>query len=274
MKSTFYIFALILFSFCSCSNAAQLQEDPIPTHQTFTVNSEKVKETRTINVWTPSEYAADTTKRFPVLYMLDGGIKEDFPHVANTLAVLIKNKSIPPTILVGIENTQRRRDLTGATNVEEDKKIAPVVGGSENFRAFLKDELFSEVANKYRVNEEKAIIGESVAGLFVVETLLLYPEMFNAYIAFDPSLWWNNHELVKTTGVHLSKFPLSEIRFWFAGSNAKDIYVHTKKLAEVLKSENTPQLTWNYSNEPKEKHNTIFRATKEKALIWTLGSTK
>jgi len=29
-------------------------------------------------------------------------------------------------------------------------------------------------------------------------------------------------------------------------------------------------LNWQYSDEPNEKHNTIFRATKEKALTWML----
>jgi len=31
------------------------------------------------------------------------------------------------------------------------------------------------------------------------------------------------------------------------------------------------KLKWKYSDEPKEKHNTIFRATKEKALKWMLN---
>ena len=73
-----------------------------------------VNEDRTINVWTPPGYN-ESIDSFPVLYMPDGGIKEDFPHIANTLAKLIKENEIPPYILVGIENTERRRDLSGPT---------------------------------------------------------------------------------------------------------------------------------------------------------------
>ena len=73
--------------------------------------------------------------------MPDGGIiDEDFPHIANTIAELMKTKKIPPIILVGIANTQRRRDLTGPTEVAKDKEIAPIVGGSEKFRAFILEE--------------------------------------------------------------------------------------------------------------------------------------
>jgi predicted alpha/beta superfamily hydrolase len=78
-------------------------------------------------------------------------------------------------ILVGIENTQRRRDLTGPTENEEDKKIAPVIGGSEKFRAFINNELFAEINKRYRTGNEKGIIGESLAGLFVIETFYTIP---------------------------------------------------------------------------------------------------
>ena len=46
-----------------------------------------------------------------------------------------------PFILVGIENTQRRRDLTGSTTNAEDRKIAPRVGGSAAFRQFICEKL-------------------------------------------------------------------------------------------------------------------------------------
>ena len=95
--------------------------------------------------------------------------------------------------------------------------------------------------------------------------------MFNYYIAFDPSLWWNNHYLVQTAKEHLATPFTNKKTFWFAGSNTKDISTYTKQLEQILKEENKANLTWNYSNEPKEKHNTIFRATKEKAIIWATG---
>jgi predicted alpha/beta superfamily hydrolase len=252
-----------------CSKASQ-PADPIPQHDTFTIDSRHVGEKRVINVWVPKGYNSSADS-LPVMYMADGGIKEDFPHIANTLAKLIKDKKIKPLILVGIENTQRRRDLTGFTEVEGDKEIAPVVGGSEKFRNFINDELFAEIGKRYRITAERSIIGESASGLFVMETFFLTPDMFDTYIAFDPSLWWNNHYLVRTAKDHLSKHSDSRKRLWFAGSNTEDISQYTRELSEILKAENPAYLTWTYSDEPKEKHNTIFRATKEKAIVWALG---
>jgi hypothetical protein len=270
MKFIYCYLLAILVCFTSCSNASQ-PVDSIPDHETFTIQSALVGEERTINIWTPPGYKTNTDS-LPVMYMADGGIKEDFPHIANTLAALIQLKKIKPLILVGIENTQRRRDLTGFTDVAKDKEIAPVVGGSDKFKAFIKDELFPEINKRYRTTQEKSIIGESASGLFVMETFFLSPDMFDNYIAFDPSLWWNNHYLVRTAKEHLSKFPATQKRIWFAGSNAKDVAPFTKELAGIFKTENRSDLQWNYSDEPKEKHTTIFRATKEKAIIWTLGN--
>ncbi len=262
---------LLFFLLISCVNYAQ-ETDPIPAHDAFTIDSKHVGETRTINVWTPLNYKT-STDALPVMYMADGGIvDEDFPHIANTLAALIASKSIPPMILVGIANTQRRRDLTGPTVVEKDKEIAPFVGGSEKFRAFIKEELFPEINKRYRTTNKRSLIGESLSGLFVVETFFLTPDMFDNYIAFDPSLWWNDQYLLKTSKEHLANFPESEKRLWFAGSSAKDINKATKKLSEVLKSENLPNVKWRYSPESKEEHHTIFRATKVKAILWTLGN--
>src|SRR5215213_9846655 len=68
--------------------------------------------------------ASSPSARLPVLYMPDGGTSEDFIHVAGLLQVSIGNGTMRPFILVGIENTERRRDMTGPTTVEEDRRIA------------------------------------------------------------------------------------------------------------------------------------------------------
>jgi predicted alpha/beta superfamily hydrolase len=265
------IFLILLGSIClfGCGNK-KLQQDPIPNHDTFEIKSKQVNETRIINIWTPPGYQ-NGNEKYPVLYMADGGIKEDFPHIANTISKLIKEKSISPIILVGIENTERGRDLSGYSKVEEDAKYCPLTDGAKNFRAFITEELFYKIEERYRTTNKKGIIGESLSGLFVIETFMLNPESFDFYIAFDPSLWWNDHYLVREAKILLANFPNNKIKLWFAGSGAEDISQYTNKLEKILKNNAPNKLTWKYSDEPNEKHNTIFRATKEKALKWVLN---
>ena len=269
MKTIYFVLVLAIESLAGCSKSPQIT-DVIPEHETFTIESIKLGETRTINVWMPPEYAVGNDS-FPVLYMPDGGIKEDFPHIANTLAELIQSNKIPPIMLVGIENTKRQRDLTGPTEVEKDKELAEEVGESANFRAFITDELIPKINEKYRTTSQKGIIGESLAGLFVMETFLLNREVFDFYIAFDPSLWWNNHYYDKYVEKYLNNFPEKRTRLWFASSSAKGMSKATLSIADALQKVPTSKLMWRYSDEPNQKHNTIFRATKEKAIIWVLN---
>jgi predicted alpha/beta superfamily hydrolase len=179
--------------------------DPVPTSDSLTIASRVLGERRRINVHLPAGYAASRGRRYPVLYMPDGGLDEDFPHVVNTVDSLIALGAIRPVIVVGIPNTQRRRDLTGPTRVASDSAIAPRVGGSAAFRAFIRDELFPTIAARYRVTDERAIVGESLAGLFIVETLLEAPAMFDHYVAFDPSLWWDRGALVDAAPARLAR---------------------------------------------------------------------
>ena len=101
-KSILYLVIALIALGCKSSVT---YNDPIPEHDTYTISSKIVNEDRVINVWTPLTYK-QSTDSFPVLYMADGGIKEDFPHIANTLEKLIAEGKIPPFILVGIQSVE------------------------------------------------------------------------------------------------------------------------------------------------------------------------
>jgi predicted alpha/beta superfamily hydrolase len=237
---------------------------PLVIGETFTIDSKFLSETRRINVYLPAGYAESPNARLPVLYMPDGGMAEDFLHVAGLVQVSVGNGTMRPFLLVGIENTQRRRDLTGPTENAEDKKIAPQVGGSEAFRAFIRQELIPQVKTRYRTTHEVAIVGESLAGLFVVETFLLQPDLFDTYIAFDPSLWWNHHKLVDDAAERLRARPKLEKTLYVAssGEDRED----TQRFAEVLAKAAPSGIHWHYERMPDEKHSTIYHPAALKAF--------
>lgn len=230
---------------------------PLVMGETFTIESKTLGETRRINVYLPPPYFEPEDTRLPVLYMPDGGIAEDFLHVAGLVQVSVGNQTMRPFLLVGIENTQRRRDLSGPTENAEDKKIAPVVGGSAAFRDFLRSELMPVVESRYRTTSESAIIGESLAGLFVVETFFLAPEMFDTYIAFDASLWWNDGEWVKRAARELARGGRDGRALYLANSR-EDRFDLTQRLAEILEQHAPSDFHWHYEPMPGETHSTIY----------------
>ena len=231
---------------------------PLVIGETFTIDSKILSETRRINVYLPPAYAESPGARLPVLYMPDGGIAEDFLHVAGLVQVSAGNGTMRPFLLVGVENTQRRRDMTGPTESEEDKKIAPRVGGSDAFRRFFRDELMPQVKGRYRTTGETAIVGESLAGLFVLETFLLEPDLFDTYIAFDPSLWWNNQKLVKDAAKRLAARPDLKKTLYVAISGESGIADVTQRFATVLGRNAARGIRWHYEKMPDEKHSTIY----------------
>jgi len=246
----------------SAGNAAA--QEPVLPHETFTVQSAALGEARRINVWTPPGYA-DGAARFEVLYMPDGGVEEDFPHVVATVDSAVRAGEMRRVIVVGIENTERRRDMTGPTEVAEDRAIAPRVGGSAAFRRFIADELMPEVRRRYRTTDETAIIGESLAGLFVLETFFAQPELFDTYIALSPSLWWNREEIVRTAADRLRANPHLHAAL-FVSSAGDDVGVEAGRLAEILRTNAPAGLRWAYLPRPDLKHATIYRASAPRVL--------
>ena len=231
---------------------------PLVVGHTFTMASSVLGETRRINVYAPPDYAGSPGLRLPVLYMPDGGIAEDFLHVAGLLQILVLNGTMRPFLLVGIENTERRRDLTGPTSVAADREIAPRVGGSAAFRRFLRTELMPAVAARYRTTDETAIVGESLAGLFAVESCLLEPDLFDACLAFDPSLWWNDAALVAGAGARLRAFGDARPTLYLASSGEPQLAALTARLADSLAAAAPAGMRWHHEPMPGESHATIY----------------
>ena len=224
----------------------------------FTMQSRVLGEVRRIHIYTPPGYV-DCNLRYPVLYMPDGGLEEDFPHVTEDIEAAVRAGEMRAMIVVGIENTERRRDMTGPTTNEEDKKIAPRVGGSADFRAFIRDELMPEIDRRVRGDGETAIVGESLAGLFVLETFFAQPELFDTYIALSPSLWWNDRALLRGAAGRLSERPRWPGTVYFATAGDDDPDGDGEALAATLRAAAPVGLTWSYEKRADLLHSTIYR---------------
>jgi uncharacterized protein len=245
---------------------ATASSTPLVIGESFTIASKALAETRHINVYVARAWDTPPDAPLPVLYMPDGGIQEDFLHVAGLLQVSVANGTMRPYMLVGIQNTERRRDLTGPTDNPEDRKIAPVVGGSAAYRSFIRDELMPEVKRRYRTTQETAIVGESLAGLFVVETFLLEPQLFDHYLAFDPSLWWNRSALPGQAAALLSKQGPGKHSLYLASSSEQGIAIEVQRLEDILRKQAPANLQWHVEKMPDETHGTIYQPAALKAF--------
>jgi predicted alpha/beta superfamily hydrolase len=109
-------------------------------------------------------------------------------------------------------------------------------------------------------------MGESLAGLFVVETMFLEPELFDTYIAFDPSIWWNDNEFARTAATRLRAGIKGPRTLYLASSDEEELARLTKQLAESLEKNAPPNLKWSYHSMPAETHGTIYHPAALQAL--------
>ncbi|WP_164011176.1 alpha/beta hydrolase [Pyxidicoccus trucidator] len=239
---------------------------PVVIARSYTLESSVLKETRRINVYVPPSYA-DGQTRLPVLYLLDGGEQEDFPHITGLAQLASLNHAMREMMVVGIEGTDRKRDFTFPSSDPVDRKELPTSGGSAAFREFLARELKPWVEARYRTTGESAIIGESLAGLFIVETFLSQPELFERYIAVSPSLWWDNQSLAKESATRLRAHPAgSRVLYLSIGDEGGGMQEGVDALVGALKAHAPAGLQWHYEPLPGEHHHTVYHPAAFRAV--------
>lgn len=162
--------------------------------QTDSIHSRILNEKRELWIYNPAPLNSSNKERYPVLFLLDAE-----QHFLSTVGMVQQMRGRWPGILVvGITNTDRDRDLTpGGAAVSRDPDVQ--AGGGIRFMNFIEEELIPYIERHYPASPYRLFSGHSLGGLMVAHTFLNRPELFNAYIAIDPSLWWNDMELVKTS---------------------------------------------------------------------------
>ena len=165
---------------------------PIVIGEQLELASVQLNEPRQLRVAVPPHYD-QTNATCCVLYLLDG---ESLFEQAVGLVRHLGEFDAPPILIVGIDNTERTRDLTPPATDPDTTSSFPTGGGSATFRRYLVDEVKPFVEARYRTNGIDLLAGHSFGGLFAAETLLLEPEAFDGFLALSPSFWWNDASLV------------------------------------------------------------------------------
>lgn len=232
-KFTLLICALI----CSLKSVEQTSAKPLTIGETVTLRSEILNEDRLLNIYLPLGYSPDSAKTYPVIYLLDGSVDEDIIHVAGLVQFCSFPwiNVIPETIVVGIANTDRKRDFTYPTFVEQDKTDFPTTGGSSYFIEFIEVELIPFIEKNYKVTDDKTVIGQSLGGLLATEILLSRPNLFRNYFIISPSLWWDNESLLSAT---INSDLAGKNIYIAVGNEGKEMIVSAEKLHKKIEEYN------------------------------------
>jgi predicted alpha/beta superfamily hydrolase len=199
-------FFTLLFIGVTAAGAQTVKDNRIILGNTDSVKSQILNETRKVWVYVPASYNPKAAHKqlYPVVYLLDGD--DHFPSVVGMIQQLSEvngNSICPDMIVVGITNTDRTRDLTPTNSLfSPDRKKTDGLktsGGGEKFTAFIEKELIPHIDSLYPVAPYKILIGHSLGGLTAMNIIINHTNMFNAYVAIDPSMWWDGGKLLHET---------------------------------------------------------------------------
>lgn len=175
--------------------AAASAPEPQPLTIGETVTLEALGTERSVNIILPPDYNSDPDKHWPVIYLLDGAMKQDLMMGAGLMRWGALWGRSRDAIIVGIETKDRQRELLPATSDAAEGAKYPTAGESAAFRTYIAETVKPLVEARYRHDGTAILVGESAAGHFVVETWVTSPDVFDGYAALSPSFQWDHQSL-------------------------------------------------------------------------------
>jgi uncharacterized protein len=270
----------ILEAIPCAAQASGPEGEPVVIGHRVTVPSQILDEDRQILIHLPDGYGRSSA-RYPVLYLLDGSFH--FHHVTGLTRFLSAIGRAPAMIVVGIDNTDRTRDLTPPATADSARMRLPfssdsvtlrhpTAGGADAFLRFITHELVPFVESGYRAAHFRILAGHSFGGLFVTHALLTQPESFHGYIASSPSLWWNGGAVAASAAEQLDGREVGGRFFYGSVADGEaDMIPPLAQLTEAFEGMRPAGLRWWYRVLTNETHSTVSHRSFEEGLVAIFG---
>ena len=264
-KKIFYLFLAALLSPMVASAAPAQEAQPYPSSaETFVIHSNILGEDRRLVIYNPDNVGGNVLPFYPVLYLLD---ENDMSMVTGMVKYLSAyNEQLPAMLVVGIDGgDQRMRDLTPTHSLYDNMgKLDPdpngwlqPSGGGEKFLRFVREEAIPFVEKRYRTAPFRIFAGHSVGGLTAVHALTAHPDMFNAYLAVAPSLWWDKGGFVRSAVTHLPTGADKKFLFLADSPEGGPFPVYIKSFLGALAAHKAQAFYWTHAYYPNETHGSI-----------------
>lgn len=230
-------------------------------------------------------------KKYPVVFVTDAAYS--FPLVRSIRNLLgQRGRNIEDFILVGLPpehrmspKDSRSRDYTPSTPVSSspDEYTGTRYGEAEAYRDYLEHKVLPLIASEYDSDMRRTVlVGHSYGGLFGSYVMLTKPQMFSAYILGSPSLWFDNHAILKIEESYAqgnrelpARVMMYAGEFETPGDGPRyfasvDLVGDMRSFERRLESRNYEGLTVDSAVIPGEDHLTIFPTLVSRGLLWAL----
>jgi predicted alpha/beta superfamily hydrolase len=258
-----YVFVIVFISPVLNANAQ------LPVVTTDTLYSKVLAEQRIIQAIFPPGF--DSKKKYDMLYVLDG---EAFGTTAEQILSISEDfEFTPPMIVISIRNGDMDSNHVNSRNrdfLPLEVEGYAYSGGSDKFLTFIRSELMPFVNRKYPSSGNNVLFGHSYGGLFALYTLFTQPDLFQSYIASDPSLWWNDGFVNKLAIKNITKIYNRDRTLYFAG-RAGNLFraLGSYGMDSILKVKSPPGFKWKSAVYDNELHQSMRIKTLYDGLKFT-----
>jgi len=229
-----------LFFLILLTPSLSAQSSPLSSYsigEVHSLYSDILEENREIIVHLPSGFWGmdENLNSYPVTFVLDG--ESQFLNTVSAIDYLssapLGNDAMPRTIVVGIPNTNRNRDLTPTKGVMgRDSTMLDITGGGPKFLEFIVKELTPYIDSLYPTSTHRTIIGHSLGGLIAFDALLKERNHFNNYLVLDPALDYDNGSYYNEVLDSLNTANLNEENLFIARANTLMTFLNNKDIPE------------------------------------------
>lgn len=241
---------LVWMSLLAPSLGAQVEPEAMAVAHRYSLRSDVLGEDRGLWVSLPEGYE-DSEERYPVLILLDG--RSHVLHTAGTAQFLAREGLMPEVIVVGVENTERMRDMT----TTHDEAAPFPTGGAGEFLSFLCDEATPWVDAEFRTRPVRLLIGHSLGGLVVLHALRTRPEFFAGLVAISPSMQWDEQVEVARLEEWLATGPQVRCSLYITAANETGLVGAAYRTAGLLDVDPPDGLRWKFQHMPDETHGSV-----------------
>jgi len=272
----FCISSLVISHIFAQSNLPQVTEGKIVRIEKF---PSKYIDPRTVDIWLPPGF--DKSQKYSVIYMHDGQMLFDPSKTWNkkewkvdeTLGALIRDKKIPPVIVVGIWNNGEKRryeympqkpfeKLPISTQAEIRTTLMTITDHSpypllaDNYLKFIVKELMPSINKLYPTYGDRShtfIAGSSFGGMISWYALCEYPKVFGGAACLSthwPGMFPGNMNAALPTEFYkyINKhFPVKNHRIYFDyGTESLDQYYepYQQKVDSILRAKKMSSDNW------------------------------
>jgi predicted alpha/beta superfamily hydrolase len=251
---------IVLLTILSVNGVRAQQPAPTPTPTPSNANepaeganiiqanlhSAIMNEERRVIIHLPRDYSRDTSRKYSVMYVLDGTSQDQ--HTADKITVLSDAGLIPNAIVVGLPNTRgnRERDQTPPFMRRDVNDQNSPLGAADKFLSFVEKELIPFVESNYRTSGYRTLSGNSRGGLFVLYSLMEKPNLFQARFCYSTPVWRFDNLMVNKTAEFLrSSSGLEGFLFLSVGEKETEQMIGGfNKMVEALKKTRVKRFRW------------------------------